>query len=225
MKLERLLLVTGCGRSGTKYTANILRKSGLDIAHEQMRRQGTVSAPFVCYDSRRGEQIQFGTYQPYSHVAGECPAGFRFDNVWHQTRDPLKSIASVRDVLSLKVKRWARRALGQSLGTMKKGDLVWAAHHWLITNQLAERIATWQYRIEDIDEVYPEMLKELKLKDQSLPNTSRTMGRSYRTIKVFRPAKEIYDEITYLEWKDLEEAVPDIVEEIQEMAEEYGYEY
>ncbi len=40
---ERFLLVTGCARSGTRYTAFILRDCGLDVGHEWVFPDGLTS--------------------------------------------------------------------------------------------------------------------------------------------------------------------------------------
>jgi hypothetical protein len=224
-KMKRKLLVTGCGRSGTKYTAAVLRKAGFDIAHEQMRTEGTVSAPFVGYTHPVAGQVQFGYFQRFGHTAGECPNDFLFEQVWHQTRDPLKVIGSIRDMMPLTVKRWARWAFDQPVGTKQIGDLKWAAMHWLITNTMAESIADWHYRIEDIESVWPEMLERLELKEQPLPKVSKTINRCLRNGKHmgFRPAKEVYAEITYPTWDDIAEVLPDNVEQMKERAAAYGY--
>ena len=36
------LIVTGCGRTGTKYTAFALRRMGLDVRHERLGRRHIV---------------------------------------------------------------------------------------------------------------------------------------------------------------------------------------
>src|SRR5580692_5990288 len=42
-KIPRFLLVTGCGRSGTGYMVTFLKASGLDLKHEYMGNDGSVS--------------------------------------------------------------------------------------------------------------------------------------------------------------------------------------
>ena len=37
---EKFLLVTGCARSGTRYTALLFSECGLDIQHEKMGKDG-----------------------------------------------------------------------------------------------------------------------------------------------------------------------------------------
>mgnify|MGYP003647797370 FL=1 len=67
------LLITGAPRSGTHFTARLLFNLGLDIRHETVDTNGTVSS-----------------------VHTLKPSGFT--KVVHQIRDPLKSISSLHKI-------------------------------------------------------------------------------------------------------------------------------
>ena len=223
-KVRRKLLVTGCGRSGTKHIANLLRRVGLKVGHEQVLADGVSSAFFVTYGGKKGH-VSPNEYQPYAHKPEERPADFKFDLIWHQVRDPLKTIGSVRDVHKASIVRWSKEVLGQTHVHPKlKHDLEYAARHWLLVNQMSEEIADFRYRIEDIGTVWPKMVTLLGLpKGTPLPDVSKTMGRSYRTIKQFRPTKEIYDSISYPTWADIAAIDPKLCKDIQRLAKRYGY--
>lgn len=38
-----MLLITGCGRSGTHFTARLLQEIGLDVGHETLGKDGVAS--------------------------------------------------------------------------------------------------------------------------------------------------------------------------------------
>ena len=222
-KQLRKLLVVACGRSGTKHIANFLRRSKLQIGHEQVKEGGVSSAFFVTYGSEAGNTSP-NVYQPYAHKPAECPNDFQFEHVWHQTRDPLKTIGSVRDVHTGAIVRWSKELLGQDHIVEKlKHTLEYAARHWLLVNEMSEEIAEWRYRVEDLEDLYDEIKERLNLQREDCPDVSKTMGRSYRTIMKFKPTQEIYNDISYPTWEDLEEIDPKLRKAIQGKAKEYGY--
>ena len=74
------LLITGCGRSGTRYTSFALQRLGLDVPHERLGRDGISSWTMAITTEKR----PFGP--PSSQVS--------FEQVFHQVRDPIAAIAS-----------------------------------------------------------------------------------------------------------------------------------
>ena len=202
-KTQKNLLITGCGRSGTKHVANFLRKAKFQVRHEQMGEGGTVSGPFVGYGTDAGD-IPFNKFQEFGHKGGECANQFEFEHVWHVVRHPLKVIGSLRDVMLMPVKRWAKEAFGQGIGLGKRGDFRWAIEHYLITTKLAEKISHWRFRVEDLEERYPEMAESMGLPVFDIPPVSKTINRNQRTFMMFIPAKEIYASIKYPTLDDIE---------------------
>ena len=67
------VLITGCGRSGTSYMSSLMRKTGLDMPHEVMGRDGMVG------------------WQQARDTSG-------FDIVLHQVRHPLRAISSAQTI-------------------------------------------------------------------------------------------------------------------------------
>jgi hypothetical protein len=133
---SRLLLVTGCGRSGTKYTSFVLRRLSLDVPHERLGRDGvsawTLGGPPVG--------------RPYG------PSGvLRFEHVFHQVRHPLHTIASAT---SFGAESWGYICAYTSCAP-DEPVLVRAARYWLDWNERVERIASWRYRIEALPEIFP----------------------------------------------------------------------
>jgi len=56
-----------------------------------------------------------------------------------------------------------------------------------------------------------------------LPTVSKTMNRSQRTIKVFKPVAEIYAAIQYPTWRELAAVDKPLYKSIRKLARKYGY--
>jgi len=136
-----MFLITGCGRSGTKYMATVLRRCGLDVGHEQMGRDGIVSS-YYCFKVKR---------YPGRHLVPR-PA---FDVVLHQVRHPLRSIASIQTGHSW---RWTCQFLpvGPKAPLLRR-----ACYNWLVFNEEAERQAALTYRIEALEAAWPDLQRLL----------------------------------------------------------------
>jgi hypothetical protein len=132
-----MFLITGSGRSGTKYMATVLRQCGLDVGHERPGRDGIVSS-YYCFEA---------AWYPGQHVAPR-PA---FDVVLHQVRHPLRSIASITTGHSWK---WTCQFLpvGPRAPLLRR-----ACWNWLVFNEEAERQAIFTYRVEDLEEAWGEI--------------------------------------------------------------------
>ena len=72
----RRFLVTGSGRSGTRYTASLLGALGLDLRHESLGSEGIVS----WYVAAGADEVPYGP--PSSRLV--------FGHVFHQVRHPLR---------------------------------------------------------------------------------------------------------------------------------------
>jgi hypothetical protein len=139
---RKLLLVTGSGRSGTKYVCFVLRRLGLDVRHERMGRDGIASWS-MAVDAER---------PPW----GVPRSAYDFANVFHQVRHPLAAIASCT---TFKDESW--RFIREHVGCTDECLLLRAAKYWLLWNERAEAGATWRYRIEDLPLVFPEFCERL----------------------------------------------------------------
>jgi hypothetical protein len=127
-----MFLITGCGRSGTSYTAAALRACGLDVGHEEPGVGGVVSSVWVVED----------TYYPSFH-AQHRP---QFDLVLHQVRHPLPTIGSLTTAQDSSL-RWNARHIELDLHQEK---VLVAAQYWLNWNLLCESRAQYRYRIEAV---------------------------------------------------------------------------
>lgn len=142
----KFLLITGCARSGTTYITEVLRHCGLDVLHERDGNDGIVSWLMAARD--------FST--PY----GPAYYNFRFKHIFHQVRDPLKSMSSFTTESE---RAW--NFVMKHTPQIKPTDSMIAkcAKYWYYWNKRAEAKAEWTYRVEDIQDVFEEMGNRLGL--------------------------------------------------------------
>ena len=143
--IDKRLLVTGCGRSGTKYTAELLQKLGLDVRHEEMGADG-ISTWCMAVDSEDS---------PW----GGGRRNIRFDARLHQVRHPLRVIPSLT---TFTAPSWD--FIAQHIPcAADEPILIRAAKYWYYWNLEAEKIATWRYRIETLPNVFQEFCSLARL--------------------------------------------------------------
>lgn len=138
---ERLILVTGCARSGTTYMTKVLRAAGLDVLHEAHGADGTVSWTMAV----TAHHTPWGP----SYKEGD------FKHIFHQVRHPLLTIASVMKTEPKESWDFIRKHVPQIKPTDNK--LVKAVKYWIYWNRLAEEKAEMTYRIEDLEYVLDEI--------------------------------------------------------------------
>lgn len=195
--IPRLVLVTGCGRSGTGYMARFLRSSGVDILHEHMGSDGSVSWLMAA-------RIDWAPWGPLAK-------DYKFEHVFHQVRDPLKVIQSFYNVPPRATWEWISAVIPQI--KLTDSDLTKCAKYWVYWNLMAEKRAEWTYRIEDFDKAYKEMGRRLgKTFDEtilhSIPKDTNTKGPPIRVIT----------------WEILhDELDSDTYNKVRSLAQRYGY--
>lgn len=190
MKKERKLLITGCGRSGTKYISELLKQNGYDVGHEEDGADGIASWSMTI---AQGEPVWGPSFQEYE-----------FDTIIHQVRNPVKVISSLHTFLD------------QSWDYIKKyipidendSKLIMCAKYWYYWNLEAEKISQFTYRIEDIDLVLPKIINILggeKYSEEILEELPRDINkRSHDLIpleKIRDEDEKLYDNILKLALK------------------------
>lgn len=194
---SRSLLVTGCARSGTGYISRVLCHAGLDIRHEQIGKDGISSWVMVAPT----EKTPWGPGRKNIH----------FTHIFHQVRDPLKTISSVFSTEPTASWKYIMDYIPQILPEDSK--TVKAAKYWYYWNLKAAELAEWTYRVEDIREVWVEMEHRLgrKLDISALdcvPKNANTRGNHLRDFT----------------WEDLKrELEPNLYRDIRALARFYGY--
>lgn len=145
MRARKRLLITGCGRSGTKYITHLLRRLGLDVGHERMGEDGIASWTMAV----NAEVVAWGV--PVRH--------YDFDQVFHQVRDPRQVIASA---MTFKPASWSFICAHTPISP-EDPILLRAAKYWYYWNLEAEKSAGWRYRIDTFRDVFEEFCERLHL--------------------------------------------------------------
>lgn len=194
----RLLLITGCGRSGTQYIFKVLRQSGIDVTHEHtMGLDGCVSWLMAAH-------VDWAPWGPLSKK-------YAFKHIFHQVREPTKVIQSVFNVPPSAGWKWIMRSIPEILDT--DSALTKCAKYWYYWNLMAEEQAEWTYRIEEIDAVYSLMGKKLGKKfNTETPKNISKKSNSKGAPKYVITWKTLYEELD-----------PDLYEKVYSLAYRYGY--
>ncbi len=192
---EKFLLVTGCARSGTRYTALLFSECGLDIQHEKMGRDG-----ISCWTM--AVKYQRSPWGPPVNC-------YKFKHIFHQVRDPLLTIASV---YVCETNSW--NFICQHIPEIDRKDslLVKSAKYWYYWNLKTEEIAEITYRVEDIDQVLPElgMLLDFSFDSSFLQEIPKNINHRNGAL--------------HLTWDDLKHELPsDLYEKIISLSKHYGY--
>lgn len=226
-KRSAKVLITGCGRSGTRYVVALLRMHGLDVRHEQLGRDGTASW-CMAVDSAR---------TPWGPARREC----EFRLIFHQVRSPLPAIQSMT---ALKEESW--RYIGEWIPCdLRDPPLLRSAKYWYYWNSHAERIAGWRYRIEDFRDIYPEFCDRLGISPDPvfldiLPRDINTRSHGWllhvydelclrvgrcpsNTIRTWLSRQQPQAALAQLTWDELTELDAELSRSISAKALEYGY--
>jgi hypothetical protein len=131
-----LVLITGCGRSGTTYISKLLLNCGLNVPHENLGKDGCASW----------------------FLAVDPSADIHFRHIFHQVRHPINVIASVTTFAQ---SSWDY--ICKSIPEINKQDslIVKATKYWIYWNLKAEKRAEWTYRIENLSNEIDEMSRRL----------------------------------------------------------------
>lgn len=234
---DRLVLVTGCARSGTLFISEALRAVGLKVGHEYVDEHGTASHFFgpLC----RLEYPVLKSKPPKGrciHV-GEQRTDFAFLHVFHQVRHPLKVISSLR---------WTgvradHLLAATGLDTRSAAPAHRALVYWVEWNELIEKQGAVRYRIEQIGSFFPQMTAALGLGERALPeipkdtHTERRWEQPYSVISrdpktgkkspfvPTRDRKRLVEATPDFTWADLARIDAAYVKRARVLAERYGY--
>lgn len=123
------------GRSGTVYTAEVLKAVGLRVGHELPGPDGAVGGIF---------------WKGYKRKLAE------YDHVLHQVRHPLRTISS-SVTWRRRTHRMYARQLGYRRALIPKDPLEAAMFSWVIYTTWADHYAEWRFRVEDMTEIFPRL--------------------------------------------------------------------
>jgi len=218
-KREKKLLITGCGRSGTLYSARLFSELGLDILHEldasenPEKGQDGFSSWFLAVDD---------PYPPQ----GPTSVGNEFEFIIHQVRHPLLVIASFAQFILQKGSRSYPflekyipdlKTISQNSDlSLKQKLILQAALYWYDWNLLALRKATDTIRLENIGEELPGLCDMLDIDFDA---------EVFNNVSSKTNQREIYlqEKSWVVSWEELESLDPVLTEKIRRLAETFGY--
>lgn len=192
-----MFLVTGTPRSGTHYTSAVLKEIGLKVRHEELDEDGTVS----------WKHIGSGFFNVAERKRTTEISDPGFTHVIHQVRHPLKSISSMQ---TLRACSWDFMARHVKID-LKASLPIKSMQAWVGWNGLIEERAQWRFRIEDIPDVFGELLERLGQKPCPLPNLDRQTRESRS------------DRYPSLTWENLLHTDSDLATGVASLAVRYGY--
>jgi ADP-ribose pyrophosphatase YjhB (NUDIX family) len=220
------VLITGTPRAGTVYATSVFRAAfaehDTDVGHEEMGAIATVS---WCHINPGLDRTYWneavGRYT--GNYSQACP---EWHAIAHQTRNPLKVIASMPTIPFHENGGWelahgALRAHRERYDHLADQDPDWPddltsveayALFVLRWNKYIEAFTDFRYRVEDLHDgegsVWPQLLEHLKLPQKPFPGGPFTSN-----------ARE-HDDLT---WNDLKRLAPSCYEPLRELATQYGY--
>ena len=218
-KIEKKLLITGCGRSGTLYSARLFSELGMDILHELDRytqdekgKDGFASW-FMAVDDPHPPQ-------------GPSSQDYQFQYVLHQVRHPLAVIASFAQFILQKGSRSPefiekyipdlKQGLENTDLSVKQRLILQSARYWYEWNILALQKATDTIRLENMGRELPRLCDALGIDydaDVLTKISPRTNDRGFY----------VEDEPWVVSWEELELLDPDLTDRIRTLAETFGY--
>jgi hypothetical protein len=194
-----LLLVTGCGRSGTKYIAACMCASGLEFGHECLKRDGLSAYPWV--------------FNLKDHCVWMPPKGNQqFKHVFHQVRHPLKCISSW--IANVPLDRVAWAYIEACIPEINNQDslTIKCAKYWYYWNLAAEKISEFTYQVEELEKHLDYFEKTLGI----------TMNRELIRDISKKTNTKLY--CSDLSWDYFErELDPELFSAIVNLARKYGY--
>ena len=205
VKEERLLLIHGTGKSGTKSFCKMLNSVGISVSHEEVGEQGTVTHFF--HSDHRWYPM-FPWYKGKAHV-GERKSDYRFKHTILLVRNPLKTIASMLSSFDLMDFEFL-----EDCGVISEklpSKLCKSMNAYYYMNTIMEKESELIIQIEHYARHWSSFCRVIGM-DIAIPNvvvTNRNTG--YRTPKS-------------LDWEDLIQCDKQLTKKIKTMARRYGYE-
>lgn len=208
-KIKKRLLVLGSGRSGTTFTAKALQVAGVNVTHEKVGQDGTVSHYFVVDSDWYPMAPWKGWVEKEKMHVGERRSDFEFENVVHIVRDPRKVIPSMTKIFDSVT--WEFYVRNGFIPEGLKKPVLRAMHLWLNHNTAAAEQADLTFQLERYQHAWPalmELIGENVPYPQYLKPSNKTSG-----FKKYEP----------LAWHQLLDIDRDLGRQIKTLANRYGY--
>lgn len=207
MKTKKKLLVLGTGRCGTMFTTKALRTVGINVLHEKVGEDGTVSHYFVV-DSDWYPMAPWQENQGKKHV-GERRSDFKFEHTLHIVRDPRKTIPSMTKIFGSVT--WQFYVDNGLISAYHKRSLHRAMELWLNHNLMAEEQADLTFNLERYQHAWPAIMEMLG-HNVTYPAHLKPMNKT-GGFRAYEP----------LTWEQMEAVDSDLAKQIRKLAKHYGY--
>lgn len=193
---RKILVITGCGRAGTTFSAQALRSEGINIGHERLRKDG-ISSWYLVSGERN---VPLG---PSMADLDSIPKV-----VVHQVREPLAAISSIQ---VLGGPSWRFIANEVSIDADADSILLKSMKYYYYWNRMAEKISDHRVRAEYFEEDISYVLSTMK--------RSERLG----TLKVSANDRINTRRHTRVTWEEMRREDSVLCLKIQNMAREYRY--
>lgn len=213
-----MFLITGCARSGTRYSFKVLKALGLDVGHERACKDG-----LVCW------QAAYPTEDPVGNITGtKIPQTGRelhqiCKPILHQVRHPLHVVKSFRYKSHPKTFNYIAKHL--PICRTAKDKTHFGMLYWYYWNQFADKIAAETYRIEQLPEIFEDWCRWLGVSpNRSVLNGIRTDDNTEHTPSSARSDPDFQKNIREpLTWQQMQELDLELCANIRRLALHYGY--
>ncbi|MCK4829567.1 hypothetical protein KA005_78305 [bacterium] len=189
------IIILGCGRSGTQFSAKYLTQQGFRVGHERLKYNG-ISSWFLAVQNT------------------QVPSGPNFEmvknlgfTIIHQVREPLASISSIQ---ALGKPNWRFIASNIPIDLSSDTKTLMAMKYWFHWNKMAEQITEYRVKVENFQD---DILKYI---DSDLKNPGKEK-------EITKNDKINTRKHTSLSWEDLEKEDEKLAMEIKQLAKKYGY--
>lgn len=198
VRRSELVLITGHPRSGTHFTAKMLRRVGY---------AASIEGRWMCGRTRfvsSWKHAQPGWFRNRHYAR---PMRQDFDRILHQVRHPLDVIASSETLVDRTVDHIKKYVDIPEPTVNYDQPLRLCMRSWLGWNRLIEPRADWRFQLEELDSIFPEFCRRAGIPAHDWPGLGAQNCRSH-------------GELT---WEDLEREDEKLAAEVREMARRYGY--
>ena len=203
---HRKVLVAACPRSGTQYTAALLKKSGLKVRHENVGVDGCVSWWFGSASSP--VDPGYGN-SSVAHEDRKRPQDFTFDVTAHLIRHPLSCCPSIIGFPFFTKSVW--RYIEANTGIhVSMPDPTRTVKFWVSWNKEIAKRADLTLRLEHMAEDWPAFARALDLSSEAVPTIKAVNVR--RNLKGWTPR--------YFAWSEVDRRV---ALDAFRLAEQFGY--
>ena len=135
-----MILITGIGRSGTKYTATLLQKARISVGHEMLLSDGIVCWKHAIFAAQ-------------------------FSPVIHQLRDPIHTIGSMQTISKDSIKYMDRYVITAKANN----ELHLLMQLWYKWQLLCEHYSKFTFRVENIAKSWDAIMEILLRKNVAMP--------------------------------------------------------